>query len=161
MVHTEGRHGTPDADPIPNWLERDNVYRHFCQCHLLGPRHADWHRHGSLYSNVVRMGWEIMNSRRWNCCRQRPFPMGCNNHIMNTEIATQLARITIPDLRFALPSVPQRGEPLASVLRSRKLGSNLERVRFRNHERWQQRRRARGWWSDSDEWSESDEFESS
>ena len=37
VVHTEGRHDTPFADPIPDWLERENVYRHFCQCHLLGP----------------------------------------------------------------------------------------------------------------------------
>ena len=131
----------------------------FCQCCLLGPRHFDWHRHGSLYSNVVRMEWELTNMRRWSCCRQRPFPVGCIKHTMNSEIAIALARIAFRDLRFAPPSVPQRGEPLASVLRSRKLGSNLERVRHRNHERWQQRRRARELWNGSEEWSESDEFE--
>ena len=97
VVHTEGRHDTPYADPIPNWLERDNVFRHFCQFHLLGPRHSDWHRHGSLYSNVVRMEWELMNMRRWSCCRQRPFPVGCTKHTMNTEIAIALTRIVFRD----------------------------------------------------------------
>ena len=130
------------ADPIPNWLERDNVFLHFCQCHLLGPRHFDWHRHGSLYSNVVRADWGLLDRRIWRCCRQRPFLVGCTKHIMNSEIAIALTRLAFRDLKSAPPSVPQRGEPLASVLRSRKLDSNLERVRHRNHERWQQRRRA-------------------
>ena len=95
VVFTGGRSGIRYVDPIPAWLERERVYHHLCQCHLLGPRHAGWHRHGSLYSNVVRVNWEMMWSCRLGCCKQRPFPEGCTKNTMNTEIATKHTRVVI------------------------------------------------------------------
>ena len=92
---------------------------------------------------------------------------------MNTEIATKLIRLAIYALKDAHPSVPQRGEPLASVLRSRKLNPKVERERLRKHGKWLQRCHirtvVRGKYSDSEgssesdgeEFSGSDEYESS
>ena len=161
VVFTEGRQDTRYADPAPTWLERGRVYRNLCQCNLLGPRHADWHRYGSMCSNLVRLHHlRFGGFYDGHYCKQRPFPEGCIKNIMNTEIATKLIRLAIYALKDAHPSVPQRGEPLASVLRSRKLNPKVERERLRKHGKWLQRCHirtvVRGKYSDSEGSSESD-----
>ena len=132
MVFTEGRHGTRYVDLVPAWLERERVYRNFCQCNLLGSRHASWHRYGSLYSNIVRLDYlKFGGYFHGGYCKQRPFLERCIKNIMNTEIAIKLTRMIIYALKDAPPSVPQRGEPLVSVLTSRKFEPHWERKRFR------------------------------
>lgn len=49
----------------------------------------------------------------------------------NTEFAIKLSRVVIHVLSDAPPSVPQRGEPLVSALRSRKFEPRWERTRLR------------------------------
>ena len=75
---------------------------------------------------------------------QWPFLNGCSINIKNVDIATKFSRIAIHVLSDVRPSVPQRGEPLVSVLRSRELKSRWERERFRKL----RRRPASRKWSD-------------
>ena len=58
---------------------------------------------------------------------------------MDIEIATKLSRVVIHALRDTPPSVPQRGEPLVSVLKSKELKPKWERDRFRKHKKWMTR----------------------
>ena len=51
-----------------------------------------------------------------------------NRNAKNREIATGLSWIVMDVLRDALPSVPPRGEPMVSVLASRKRKPKWERV---------------------------------
>ena len=143
VVYTEGEHGTRYVDPVPAWLKRECAYPDLCLCHLLGPRRDDWHRRGSLYSNVVCHEHQAFENYWGGYCRQCPFPVGCNKNIMNVEIATKFSRVVIHALSDAPPSVPRRGEPLVSVLGSRKLKPKWERGRLRAHKRW----RVRCWWN--------------
>ena len=127
VVFTEGRQGIRYVDLVPAWLERERVCRNLCQCNLLGPRRANWHRYGSMCSNFVRLyHLRFGGFYDGNDCKQRPFLEGCIKNIMNTEIAIKLITLAICALKDAPPSVPQRGESLASVLRSRKFNPRAE-----------------------------------
>ena len=164
VVYTEGRHGTHYVDLVPAWLERECVYLDRCQCRLVGPRHIGWHRRGSLYSNVVCHDYQTFEAYCGGWCRQRSFPVGCNKNTINAKIATKLSRVAIRALADTSPSVPQRGEPLVSVLRSRELKPKWERERLRKHKRWLIRFRERMGRYDgkcSGRYSESDGEESS
>ena len=136
-VYREGAeehvHSSPPlgADPVPGWLEHECVYNHFCKCNLVGPRHPDWHHLGALYSNVVSRRRQLFKNQC--CCSQVlwPFLHDCNKTIKNMEVAIHLCRIVIHVLIDVLPSVPQRGEPLVSVLTSREFKPKWERLRLR------------------------------
>ena len=136
VVFTEGKYGTLCVDLVPVWLKRGCVYLGFCQCHLVGLQHIGWHRHGSLYSNVISHGYQTFEGHIGDVCKQRPFPDGCAKNAMNIEIATKLSRVVIHALRDTPPSVPQRGEPLVSVLRTKELKPKWGRDRFRKHKKW-------------------------
>ena len=93
------------------------------------------------------------------------FPIGCIRNTKNLEIATKLSRIAMHVLSDVPPSVPQRGEPLVSILTSRKRQprwerARLRRIRRRYIERMMRRcdRSSEGW---SEEGSESSGEESS
>ena len=139
VVYTEGKHGIRYADIALAWLKRGCVYLDLCQCHLIGPRYVDWHRRCPLSSNVVCHDYKTFETYCGGNCRQWSFPVGCNKDIMNVEIAIKLSRVVVHALSEAPPPVPQRGEPLMSVLRSRKLKPMCERERFRKHKRWRVR----------------------
>ena len=96
------------------------------------------------------------------CCYshvQWPFLVGRNEDTKNVEIAIKLSRVAMHVLNDVLPSVPQRGQPLVSVLRSRKFRPTWECERLSDL----QMRRARRVGSDgsSGEGKEEDEEESS
>ena len=131
MVYQEGNEATRVCDPVPLWLTHDCVHKDFCQCHLVGPHPQGWHHPGALYSNVVSRRHQLFE-RRCGCSQvEWQFPSGCAKNIKNREIAIMLSRIVIHVLTDVPPSVPQRGEPLVSVLTSRKRKPKWERARLR------------------------------
>ena len=90
-----------------------------------------WNEHpGALYSNAVSRDDQLVGGRC--CCSPSVFGLllGYNKNIKNGEIATKSSRAMIQFLEDAPPSVPQRGEPLVSVLTSRERKPKWERVRF-------------------------------
>ena len=131
VVHLEGNEATSNCDPVPSWLTRECVYKDFCQGHVVGPHPHDWHHPGALYSNVVSRRHQL-SDRRCGCSQvEYEFPSGCTKNTKNLEIATRLSRAMIHVLTDAPPSAPQRGEPLVSVLTSRKRKPKWERARLR------------------------------
>ena len=135
LVYQEGNEATRVCDPIPAWLTKECVYTDFCQCHIVGPRFDGRHHPvaylGALYSNVVSRRHQLVGGR---CsCSQAVygFPRGYARNANNLEIATKLSRAMIHVLTDAPPSVPQRGEPLVSVLTSRGRKPKWERIRLR------------------------------
>ena len=129
------------ADPVPGWLEHECVYKDLCQCNSVGVRHSDWHHLGALHSNVVSRRHQLFRNQCGYSLLLWPFPFDFNKHTKNTEIAIRLSRVVIHVLSDVARSVPQRGEPLVSVLTSREFSPKSERERFR--EPW--RRRVRKW----------------
>ena len=135
VVYREGNDGISDIDLAPAWLTHECVYKDFCQCHLVGSSHKDWHRPGSLNSNVVGRRRRLFEKQCGCSHVQWSFPNGCNKNSKNSGIAIQLSRAMIHVLRDVLPSVPQRGEPLVFVLRTKELKLKLERGRTREQRR--------------------------
>ena len=140
------------ADPVPDWLRHECVYKDLCQCNLAGPRHPDWHHPGSLYSNVVSRRRQLFKKQCGCSCTLWSLPFDCIKNTKNTDIAIKVSRVVIHVLSDVPPSVPQREEPLVSVLTSREFSPKWERERFKEP----MRRRIRKWrrraWSDkSDE----------
>ena len=134
-VYQEGKMSNIDCDPVPGWLIQGCVYNDFCQCNLLTYVDDDWHRPGSLYSNVVCRRFQLFE-RRCGCSRDHwRFPRGCGRNIRNREIAIRLSWIVMHVLTDAPPSVPPRGEPMVFVLESRVRTPNWERERFRGIKR--------------------------
>ena len=131
VVYQEGNEATSKCDPVPSWLTRECVYKDVCQCHVVGPHLHDWHHPGALYSNVVSRRHQLFD-RRCGCSQVGyEFPSGCIMNTKNLLIATRLPRAMLHVLTDAPPSVPQRGEPLVSVLTSRKRKPKWERARLK------------------------------
>ena len=158
MVYREGKEEYPrlgapvGVDPVPGWLEQGCAYNDFCQCNLVGARHPDWHHPGALYSNVVNRRHQLFKNQCGCSHILWSFPFDCNENTTDTEITIKLSRVVIHVLSDVPPSVPQREEPLVSVLTSREFSPKWERERFKEP----MRRRIRKWrrraWSDkSDE----------
>ena len=123
---------TNGCDLVPGWLTHECVYKDLCQCHLLGTRSQGWYRPGALYSNVVCHRFQLFE-RRCGCSRdgsQLPWDFH-NQNARGLEVATGLSRILMHVLTDAPPSVPPRGEPVVSVLTSRKRKPKWERARLR------------------------------
>ena len=130
LVYQEGNNTTLVCDPIPAWLIVECVYKDFCQCHIVGLR-LDGRQHpGALYGNVVSRDHQLVGGRC--CCLPAVFgfPHGYNTNIKIGEIATKLSSAMVQFLEDLRPSLPQRGEPLVSVLTSREHKPKWERVRF-------------------------------
>ena len=88
-----------------------------------------------MYSNVVSRRHQLFE-KRCGCSQvEWQFPSGCIENIKNLEIAIKLSRAVMHVLTDVPPSVPQRGEPLVSVLTSRKLKPKWERARLRRLKR--------------------------
>ena len=131
MVYKEGNDASGSCDPVPSWLTRECVYKDFCQCNVVGPHHHDWHHLGALYNNVVNRRHQLFESRCGCSQIESEFHSGCIKNTKNLEIAIRLSRTMIHVLTDVPPSVPQRGEPLVSVLTSRKRKPKWERARLR------------------------------
>ena len=119
------------CDPVPSWLARDCVYKDFCQCHVVGPHLHDWHHPGALYSNVVSRRHQLFDGRCGCSQVESEFPSGRTKNTNDLDIAIRLSRAMIHVLADAPPSVPQRIEPLVSVLTSRERKPKWERARLR------------------------------
>ena len=131
VVYQEGKMANRNCDLVPGWLTQECVYNDFCQCNLLHYIDDDWHRPGSLYSNVVCRRFQLFE-RRCGCTQDNlRFLLGCGRSIKNREIAIRLSRIVMHVLTDTPPSVPRRGEPMVFVLKSRVRTPKWERERFR------------------------------
>ena len=110
---------------------------------------------------MISHGYQTFEGYIGDCCKQRPLPDGCTKNIMSIEIATKLYRVVIHALRGTPPPVPQGGEPLVSVLRTKKFKPKWERDRFRKHKKWLTRFKERSMRCNRSRCSESYEEESS
>ena len=140
-------------DPLPGLLRQDCVYDELCQCRLVGAGYEGWCHPGTLYSNIVGH-WLRLFEGRSDCLGKvgddEPWNY-FNRNAKNREIAIQLSWAVMWVLRGAPPSVPPRGEPMVSVLTSRKqmfwqarkrregITKRLEERMIRNHANYLER----------------------
>ena len=106
VLYQEGKLANSNCDFVPGWLTQECVYKDVCKCNVLIYADDDWHRPGSLYSNVVCRRFQLFE-RRCGCSHDNwRFPRGCGRNTKNREIANRLSWIVMHVLIDSPPSVP-------------------------------------------------------
>ena len=138
--------GKGSEDPVLGWLNRWCAYRDICQCHIVGgsrlgdtwfPHGHSWHHPGTLCSNVLGRHRQLIDGVCPYFHANLPCPQGCNRNNMNAEITTKLSRLALNVMNDNPPSVPRKGVPLPSVLKSRRRKTTVENMRYI---KWRHRR---------------------